>query len=174
MSKSKNGNNTFNVPTIDISPFLEDPSAAESQQVITLAREACRTTGFFQVTGHGLTRDLRLRFLSASQRFFALPSAEKNRLDARATLGRRGYDVLESQSYHVGKPPDLKEGFYVGFDLPMDEARVRAARFFEGVNVWPDTEVLAPAQFRAPVEGCFSGIHALALRLLDLIRQTLP
>ncbi|KAI0912702.1 putative 2OG-Fe(II) oxygenase family oxidoreductase [Ustulina deusta] len=165
---------TFQVPTIDILPFLRNPKSAESQKVIAATREACRSTGFFQVVGHGLSPSLKSRFFEASQRFFALSPGEKMKLDARTTVGRRGYDVLESQSYHAGTPPDLKEGFYVGHDLPMDADRIKAARFFEGVNVWPDSEVLAHHDFRDHVEEYFEVIHALALNMLDLIQCTLP
>ncbi|KAL2126049.1 hypothetical protein VTI74DRAFT_1863 [Chaetomium olivicolor] len=162
------------VPTIDVGPFLANPDSAEAQKVVDAVRDACRKTGFFQVAGHGLPEDVQQHLFRASQRFFALPADAKMRLDARTTVGRRGYDVLASQSYHADTLPDLKEGFYVGPDVPLDDPEVQAGRFFMGPNVWPDAAALPRADFREPVEAYFDAVHALALRMLQLIERTLP
>lgn len=97
------------VPTIDISPFLKDPTTHESENIIETVRNACSETGFFQITGHGVSKEIIHDLFQASKRFFALPMEEKMRLDCRATAGHRGYDVLASQTYDPDVPPDLKE-----------------------------------------------------------------
>lgn len=38
----------FYIPTIDIAPYLSDPSSIESLKIINQVREACISTGFFQ------------------------------------------------------------------------------------------------------------------------------
>ncbi|KAI0016490.1 putative 2OG-Fe(II) oxygenase family oxidoreductase [Xylariomycetidae sp. FL0641] len=168
------------IPVVDIGPFLRDPQSPAAGHVVDLVRQACRTTGFFQIVGHGVSQALQADLLAASRRFFALDRAEKQRLDARATVGRRGYDALESQSYpsgddeHDDRPRDRKEGFFLGPDLPPDDPAVRARRFFMGPNVWPDDAVLPRAAFRDPVEAYFDAVHALALRVLGLLEHTLP
>jgi isopenicillin N synthase-like dioxygenase len=43
-----------------------------------------------------------------------------------------------------------------------------------GPNVWPDTSLLAPADFREPVERYFAAVNGLALKLLALVARTLP
>ena len=43
-----------------------------------------------------------------------------------------------------------------------------------GPNVWPDEALLAPRDFREPVERYFAAVNFLALRLLDLVARTLP
>lgn len=78
-------------------------------RVVEDVRKACKTTGFFQITGHGLTEEIQGDLFKAAQRFFALPMKEKEKLDARAQVGRRGYDVLATQKYHDDHLPDLKE-----------------------------------------------------------------
>ncbi|OKL59532.1 hypothetical protein UA08_04990 [Talaromyces atroroseus] len=162
------------VPTIDIAPFLLDPYSPSGQEVISSVRSACKKTGFFQVTGHGLPEELQRALFRAAARFFALSLDEKSKLDARTTIGRRGYDVLASQTYDAGVLPDLKEGFYVGHDVPLDDEKVLAKRFFMGPNVWPEETVLGADAFRDHVEAYFSAIHALALKVLDLVARTLP
>lgn len=162
------------VPTVNIAPFLADPESPAAQPVIRSVRQACTTSGFFQITGHGLPEELQRDLFQASQKFFALSFQEKTKLDAKTTTGRRGYDVLASQSYHADVLPDLKEGFYVGHDVPLDDPKVQARRFFMGPNVWPDGSVLAQQDFRAPVEAYFQAVHSLALKVLDLVARTLP
>ncbi|KAI5917196.1 putative 2OG-Fe(II) oxygenase family oxidoreductase [Camillea tinctor] len=161
------------VPTIDIRPFLSNDSSPEAQKVVDFVREACRKTGFFQIIGHGIPEWVQNDLLHASQRFFSLGNKEKMKLDARTTTGRRGYDAMESQSYHINARPDLKEGFFVGHDVPMDDPKVKAKRFFMGQNVWPEPSVLSRSVFREPVEEYFRAVHTLALRMLDIIERTL-
>lgn len=162
------------VPTVNIAPFIADPETLEAQEVVDSVRRACTTSGFFQVTGHGLPEQQQRDLFPALRKFFALSLQEKNKVDIRTTIGRRGYDALASQSYHADALPDLKEGFFVGQDVPLDDSNVQARRFFMGPNVWPDASVLAPQDFRAPVEAYFHAVHSLALKVLDLVARTLP
>ena len=99
----------FEVPTIDIAPFISAPSSSAANDVIGKIRKACLTTGFFQIIGHGIPRNLQRSIFDASEGFFSLPYEDKKKLDASSTIGHRGYDVLASQSYAKGIPPDLKE-----------------------------------------------------------------
>ena len=96
------GSQPFSIPTINISAFLQDPDSEESQNVIAEVRAACRSTGFFQITGHGVPKGLQQDLFQAAAKFFALPFEEKKALDAKKSCGHRGYDVLASQSYQEG------------------------------------------------------------------------
>ncbi|KAF2152737.1 putative 2OG-Fe(II) oxygenase family oxidoreductase [Myriangium duriaei CBS 260.36] len=162
------------VPTIDIDPFLKNPTSEASEAVVTSIRDACRKTGFFAIVGHGLSRSLQQGLIDGSTKFFSLDAKEKLKLDAKSQIGRRGYDVLASQSYHAENLPDLKEGFYVGHDVPIDDPKVKARRFFMGPNVWPAPAVLPEQDFRQPVEAYFEAIHNLALKVLAIIERSLP
>ncbi|KAI0892758.1 putative 2OG-Fe(II) oxygenase family oxidoreductase [Annulohypoxylon nitens] len=161
------------VPTVDIGAFLSDDSSPEAQKVVESVRAACKKTGFFQITGHGLPERIQRELFQAAQRFFSLNEEVKTKLDARTTVGRRGYDAMESQSYHADTKPDLKEGFFVGHDYPLDDPNVQAKRFFMGQNVWPESTVLSRSAFRGPVETYFQEIHTLALKMLEIIERTL-
>ncbi|MCJ1418837.1 hypothetical protein MMC32_005188 [Xylographa parallela] len=173
---------SFYLPLVDITPFLRDPQGAAAQQVIDDVRAACRSTGFFLMKGHGVPVGLQKSIFEASARFFALPSEAKFQLDARNTVGFRGYDAMETQSYelesesHDGSAVqrDIKEGFFASTDLPLDHPRVVGRRFLQGPNVWPDTELLATADFRAVVEDYYREMQRLSHVVLDLIAATLP
>ena len=99
----------FYVPTVNIGPYLENPTSESSQRIVNDIREACLSTGFFQITGHGISKELQKSVFDGSAAFFKLPFEEKMALDAKAHVGMRGYDVLASQSYEEGVMPDLKE-----------------------------------------------------------------
>jgi isopenicillin N synthase-like dioxygenase len=101
--------NQFFVPTIDITTFISDPASSSANDVVQKVRDACIETGFFQIVGHGMPKDIQDGLFQASKKFFALPMEEKLALDARKTVGRRGYDVLESQAYDPKVLSDLKE-----------------------------------------------------------------
>jgi isopenicillin N synthase-like dioxygenase len=103
------------IPTIDISPYISDPSSAEAANVVSEVQRAATTCGFFQITGHGIPYDVQREAFDAAKAFFALPLEEKRKLD-RATIpgaNMRGYELLKSQeqisSKGKGKGGDSKE-----------------------------------------------------------------
>ncbi|KAL4949469.1 Clavaminate synthase-like protein [Aspergillus filifer] len=171
--KIDNGD-SFQIPTVDISAFLADPDSPEAQSIIPIVRSACRSTGFFQISGHGISKELQQAVFTGAKKFFALPYETKKALDAHGNQGLRGYDVLASQSYEDGVLPDLKEGFYTGVDLPADDPRVQAQRFLMGSNVWPDSSLLDDDEFRKPAEAYHSALMELSISVLKLIERTLP
>ncbi|RAO64734.1 uncharacterized protein BHQ10_000746 [Talaromyces amestolkiae] len=164
----------FEIPTVDISAFLTDPDSPEAQAIVPIVRSACRSTGFFQITGHGISKDLQQSVFTGAKKFFSLPFETKKALDAHSNQGLRGYDVLASQSYEDGVLPDLKEGFFTGLDLPKDDPRVQARRFLMGSNVWPDTSLLPKDDFCKPAEEYHAALMKLSISVLKLIERTLP
>ena len=98
----------FVIPTIDISPYLEDPTSADSVKVIDNVRTACTTTGFFSLKGHGISRELKQRVFEAMKALFALPEDEKMKLKS-PVLVTRGYELMRSQVLQEGTDADLKE-----------------------------------------------------------------
>ncbi|KAE8553906.1 hypothetical protein EYB25_002444 [Talaromyces marneffei] len=165
---------SFEIPTVNISSFLADPESPEAQAIIPIVRSACRSTGFFQITGHGIDKDLQQEVFAGAKKFFSLPYETKKALDAHLNQGLRGYDVLASQSYEDGVLPDLKEGFYTGVDLPADDPRVQARRFLMGTNVWPDASLLPKDEFCKPAKKYHDALMKLSINVLKLIERTLP
>ncbi|KAL3455580.1 Clavaminate synthase-like protein [Aspergillus heterothallicus] len=173
-TKASSDEPTFEIPTVDISAFLADPDSPEAASIIPIVRSACRSTGFFQIRGHGISRALQQSVFAGAKKFFALPYETKKALDAHSNQGLRGYDVLASQSYEDGILPDLKEGFYTGVDLPRDDPRVQAKKFLMGTNVWPEESLLPREDFAVPAEKYHAALMQLSISVLRLIERTLP
>jgi isopenicillin N synthase-like dioxygenase len=123
------------IPLIDIAPLVS--GSLERTEVARQLGAVCREHGFFYITGHGVDEALCQRLEDLSREFFARSTEEKLRINM-ALGGRawRGYfrvgDELTS-----GKP-DLKEGIYLGQELPDDHPAVVARTPMHGRNLWPD------------------------------------
>lgn len=139
------------------------PLAPGSVPVIDLAHpdapasidRACRTHGFFALAGHGIAATERERLLAAARRFFALPVEAKRAVDlAHGGAAWRGWFPLGDEL--TSGVPDLKEGFYVGRELPPDP------RPMHGPNVWP-AEV---PELRDAVTSWMAAMESLGQRVL--------
>lgn len=101
--------------------------------------KACRETGFFVLSGHGVSDHLVEDVFAMADRFFALPMAEKDKIAITANPHNRGWAQQGSEALDEASGlKDRKEAFNVGFDLPADDPRVIAGAPFRGVNVWPE------------------------------------
>jgi len=96
----------FNIPTVEISGYLNDPNSSEADKIISQIRNACITSGFFQITGHGIDRDIQDKVIECARRLFSLPLEEKERLQSGQG---RGYELIGSQTLEPGKKADMKE-----------------------------------------------------------------
>ncbi|KAJ6057879.1 hypothetical protein N7460_001153 [Penicillium canescens] len=106
-------------PILDFSPFYGGDSEAKSK-LIEEVRKCCHYNGFFQITGHRVPLDLQRRVMDCSRRFFDLPLEEKLKIDKNHNSFNRGYELLRSQMLEVGTGPELKEGLYIGEEIPRD------------------------------------------------------
>ena len=125
-------------------------------------RAACLETGFFYIRNHGIDPALITETLAQARAFFALPLYRKLDVDKTLSFCNRGYEKLRDQTLEAGTPPDLKEGYYIGTDLPLDHPSVMARRFNHGPNVWPEG---IPA-FRPAMERYMAALQALSVRLM--------
>ncbi|KAJ5118121.1 hypothetical protein N7526_011144 [Penicillium atrosanguineum] len=168
MPSAAPNSSSFYLPSVDITPFLEDPSSSEAKQVIDDVRAACISTGFFQMTGHGVPESLQKDVFEAAAKFFALPLEVKTDLNAAKNIGFRGYDLMGTQLYEDDVLPDLKEGFFIGQNMEPSDPLVQARRFFMGSNM------LAHDEFKKPIEKYYQAMAELCHKVLDLIAATLP
>jgi isopenicillin N synthase-like dioxygenase len=99
------------IPTIDIGPYTKDPTSPEAAKIIADISHACKTFGFFQLVGHGISKDLQKSIFEGLAAFFRLPHQEKLKLlrDREGGLTVGGYEVIGSQGSEEGKLPDLSE-----------------------------------------------------------------
>ncbi|MFJ9088024.1 isopenicillin N synthase family dioxygenase [Streptomyces sp. NPDC102384] len=131
----------FEVPVVDIGPYVDGGSAEDLARVARALDDACTRVGFVQILGHGVPDAVLDGLAGAVDDFFALPSERKNAY--RVTGANRGYSPPKSESLSLSlgvesasRMNDFFEAFNVGTE----------ARFFPGLdlseddygrNVWP-------------------------------------
>ncbi len=120
----------LSLPLIDVGPLLS--GAPSSLSVSSCANEidsACRDSGFFRITNHGVSADLRQRLDKLSREFFALGETEKQKcaMPLAGSAWRGWFGVGDELTSGV---PDRKEGLYIGQQLPANDPRVIAQNPF--------------------------------------------
>lgn len=158
---------TDGLPVIDIAGLGQDP--AVRARVAAELRAACERRGFFYIRNHGIPEDLIARMFAANEAFFDQPMDVKLRVDKALSPCNRGYEPLRAQTLEAGAPPDLKESFYIGQEVPADDPRVLAGRFNTGPNQWPAD---VPG-FRETMSEYFDAARALAERLVGALETSL-
>lgn len=122
------------LPIIDIRPLVD--GTGDQRAVAEQIGRACRSRGFFYITGHGVDEALGRRLEEQSRRFFARDLEAKMRI--RMDLGGRawrGYFPVGGEL--TSGRPDLKEGIYFGAELPDDHPLVKAGVPMHGKNLFP-------------------------------------
>jgi isopenicillin N synthase-like dioxygenase len=122
-------------PVVDIGR-LTGRSGPPADRVARDIEAACRASGFFYVSGHGVPDELIARLDRASRAFFDLPEEEKLEI-AMANGGRAWRGFFPVGAELTSGRPDLKEGIYFGTELPADDPRVRAGLPLHGANLFP-------------------------------------
>ena len=126
---------TASIPVIDMAGL--NGNEAEKAGVAREIRAACTGSGFFYITGHGLAAVQFERLLEQSRAFFALPLAQKDALAMAKWNCNRGYEPLRGQRLEADAPPDLKEGFQIGVELPAGHPALSYDTSNHGANHWP-------------------------------------
>jgi isopenicillin N synthase-like dioxygenase len=149
------------LPVIEVAG-LSSASAANRRQVADALRRACLDKGFFYVSNHGIPAGLIDAVFEEARRFFNLDAEAKTAVDKSRSFCNRGYEPLRAQTLEAGAPPDLKESFYIGPELPLDDPRVATRRFNRGPNLWPQD---MPG-FRPTMQAYFAAMLDLGERLM--------
>jgi len=142
------------IPVIAIGA-LRDRSA--SAAVAAAIGAACRQTGFFYVSDHGVPEVLLGDLRAQAEAFFALPEAAKNHVSIEHSQHNRGYVPFEAEKLDPSRKGDLKEGFNMGRELAADDPDLVAGRPFCGPNQWPS----AMPAFQAAMCAYFDAMLAL-------------
>jgi isopenicillin N synthase-like dioxygenase len=125
------------IPVIDISP-LAGGSPAQAQAVAKALGQACRDVGFFYISGHGVPAALMKRVFDTSAAFFTGPASIREAVSFSGPGDNRGYIRLGGETLDPGKPPDVKEAFNIGLELPSDDPEMLAHAPFRAANLWPE------------------------------------
>ncbi len=124
------------IPVLDASGLIDGTGEAAFLRALSAA---CRDTGFFVLTGHGIDPGLRARAFEMTGRLFDLAPADKERLSILHSPHNRGWSGPGTEALdEASGVTDDKEAFNIGLDLAADDPRVQAQEPFRGVNVWPD------------------------------------
>jgi isopenicillin N synthase-like dioxygenase len=162
------------VPLVDFAGFdSADPSVRKR-----IAREihiACRTIGFFYVVNHGVPAEKVDAAFAVAKAFFDLPLEQKTAIHMRKSAASSGYEpigaqILDSQDADAdAAPPDLKESFYCGLDLPDDHPLALKRLRGYGHNLWPD----ALPHMRETLISYYGEMIRLGERILGMIALSL-
>ncbi|KAL4735891.1 hypothetical protein BDV11DRAFT_208117 [Aspergillus similis] len=164
---------TTSIPTVDISPFLDDQASQEAKDnVVAAMRHSCFTFGFFYLVGHGIPEEDRLQILNCTKQFFDLPMEEKMETWIGKAMGRsfRGYEPPALQVHQEGLLPDTKEGFILGRETPADAPE--AGTFHTGPNQWPRS--LPDEEFRIPIMRYHAKMIEMVKVILKILALGLP
>lgn len=132
----------FEVPTVDITPWVAGGDEAAKRAVAEAVDDACSRVGFMQILGHGIPTDVLDGFGDAMDGFFGLDGDVKK--SYRVQGANRGYSPPKSESLSLSlgvesaaRMNDFFEAFNIGVEarsfphLDLDEADY-------GINIWPD------------------------------------
>ena len=122
------------IPSIDISALFGDAGDARCEVAAAIGA-ACRGTGFFAVTGHGVPRPLIEQTFAASAEFFAQPAEAKQALAIGKLGSNRGYVGLGIEALDEKTAADHKEALNL---IWTDDGRTRPP------NVWPELPGFEP------------------------------
>ncbi|KAJ5257236.1 hypothetical protein N7478_013340 [Penicillium angulare] len=158
-------------PILDISPIYGADSETKSR-LVEEVRKCCHYNGFFQITGHRVPLELQRRVMDCSKRFFDLPLDEKLQIDKNRNTFNRGYELLRSQMLEVGTGPELKEGLYIGEEIPEDHPYFLQKKLNSGPNQWPQT-VSEKEEFQKTTMEYYHAVFKLAKDVLAVLALTL-
>ncbi|CAM9516094.1 unnamed protein product, partial [Chrysoparadoxa australica] len=146
-----------------------DLSSPDAHQVLV---EACRTTGFFYLAGHGVSLDLMNAMFSQSAKFFAQPQVFKDKY--LPEKNNRGYtamfeETLDPSNQTIG---DTKEGYYIFRDITEAELEEeRISNPLAALNKWPDEESLPGWQ--ATMKDYYNAMSSLGQRTTRVLARGL-
>lgn len=156
------------LPIIDISAlFGDDPSAAKT--VGEAIGAAAETSGFFYITGHGVTEAMIQDAYAASKAFHAQPRDYKMRYYIGLSTHHRGYSGPDE--VQIEAAPDQKnhhEVFDLSFEAPADHPDCLAGYRMTGPNPWPDLP-----GFKTAVKDYYDAVFGVGLAMMRSVEAYL-
>lgn len=125
------------VPIIDVSA-----ARGAGGQTASFSHEftnVCHHVGFALVTNHGISPDLTTRVFDMMERFFALPEADKRRIDKTQSPQFRGWEPVGAET--TNNATDIREQIDVWTDWPTVNGGPPYQRLL-GPNQWLPDSVL--------------------------------
>eukprot|EP01084_Bolivina_argentea_P314110 544056_1 len=149
------------IPTINLS------DANEMSAKILF--DAATKYGFFQITNHAITVDIREEILRLSKDFFDLDLNIKTKLSSNAThWGYIEYQAETIDSIHQ-KQGDTKEGFYIHNQMKNKNSNETHPLCLQ--NQWPSSNLLP--NWRTAIENYMNTLHSISIKLSKLFALSL-
>ena len=154
------------IPVIDFADAIQGDRRAMEAAAGQIA-QACTTSGFFYIKGHGVPAEIIDRALTEAQDFFHSPVEEKRRVGINAR--HRGWNALGDALMYEAKRPDYKEFYSIGLELPDSDPDVAAGEKLRGPNNWPEDR----PGFRAALSDYYDAMRACGQNLLGCVALSL-
>ena len=142
------------IPTINISPILKYGfNSSKSLKTINNVKEACIKIGFFQITGHGISKKEINKICKVGNKFFNLSEKNKKKLSPKKWNSKnkniyRGYfpsDVNGKEGLDIGdlkvtkKYADLAKNQYIEYlnlNKSLDKASIKVlSNYFDRIFI---------------------------------------
>jgi isopenicillin N synthase-like dioxygenase len=143
------------------------------RSVVDQVRESCLYNGFFQIVGHTVPLAKQQGALDSAKKFFSLSQEEKDKVSKNNNTWNRGYEMLRSQMLEEGTQPELKEGFYIGAELPTTHPYFIHKKLNSGPNQWPQGLGEDLELFKTSTIGYYHSTLSLAGDLLKVLALSL-
>lgn len=134
---------TFTVPRVDISAFVNDGPDEEKQAAAQAFDEACRTVGFVQVVGHGISDEVIEGLKESIDAFFFQDLEAKKQWKLPPKINR-GYSPPKSERLSLSagveaanKMNDFFEAYNIGTERSDYPELDLPERIYQA-NQWPD------------------------------------
>ncbi|KAL6400226.1 2og-fe oxygenase [Ilyonectria robusta] len=160
------------IPIIDFSGFYSGDPALK-QKVVDQVRASCLYNGFFQIIGHSVPLTQQKAIMEGAKKFFAMPLEEKKKVAKENNTWNRGYEMLRSQILEEGTKPELKEGFYIGAEIPETHPYFLNKKLNSGPNQWPEGLGSDLESFRGNSMDYYSSTLSLASDLMRVLALSL-
>ncbi|KAK2598033.1 hypothetical protein QQS21_005870 [Conoideocrella luteorostrata] len=160
------------IPVIDFSGF-QSGDLAKKQDVVNQVRESCLYNGFFQITGRGVPLEQQNQVMRCAKKFFSMSLEDKNEVSKDNNTWNRGYEMLRSQILEEGTHPELKEGFYIGAEIPKSHPYFVNKKLNSGPNQWPGALGEDLEEFKERTMEYYNSTLALAGDLMHVIALSL-
>lgn len=103
-----------------------------------------------------------------------LDTAADSQLPDTTNTWNRGYELLKSQILEEGTLPELKEGFYIGDEIPKSHPYFVNKKLNSGPNMWPSPQTLPDVEdFQKVSLEYYYKVVDLAKDILKVLAQTL-
>jgi isopenicillin N synthase-like dioxygenase len=148
------------LPVVDISPFLSTSSTTLEQrnECAKSISTACRDSGFFYLTNHGIPPERTNEILHLARTFFLEASEEEKMSIARKNPGVENGDGARGWQRVGENVTQGRRDWHEGLDLYQEDNHGEPPYdTLMGRNLWPKT----PAQLRERYDGYISDMLSL-------------